>query len=96
MATFFVAQISIEDPERYKQYLQGYDEVFSRFHGRVVAVDDAVSLLEGEWPHGRTVLIEFPSEQHLRAWYESPAYQALAVHRRSAATANIVVVHGRE
>jgi uncharacterized protein (DUF1330 family) len=95
MASYFVAHITITDPEGYERYLGGFDEVFERFHGEVVAVDDKAEVLEGAWDHGRTVIIRFPSETELLAWYRSPEYQALAEHRRRASTADIALVHGR-
>lgn len=96
MSSYFIAQINIHDPEEYARYLEGYDEIFAKYNGTVVAVDDDVKLLEGEWPYGRTVVIRFPSSEELMAWYESPEYQALAKHRRKASTANIVLVKGRD
>ncbi len=96
MAAYFIAQITIRDDEEYQKYLDGFDEVFSRFNGKVVAVDDDVRILEGEWPHGRTVVIRFPGEKELLAWYDSAEYQRIARHRRNASEANIVLVKGRE
>jgi uncharacterized protein (DUF1330 family) len=95
LSSYFIARINIHNPGEYARYLEGYDEIFARYNGTVVAVDDNVKLLEGEWPYGRTVLIRFPSSQELLAWYESPEYQTLAKHRRKASTANIVLVKGR-
>ena len=96
MPSYFLAQINIVDPEGYEKYLEKFDAVFKRYNGRVIAVDDAITVLEGTWPFIRTVLIEFPSESALRDWYDSVEYQAIAKHRRDASIANIVVVHGRE
>jgi uncharacterized protein (DUF1330 family) len=50
--------------------------------------------LEGEWPHTRTVLIEFPSDQAVREFYDSDAYQAIVGHRHAAASAEIAIVSG--
>ncbi|MCP4205436.1 MAG: DUF1330 domain-containing protein [Shimia sp.] len=96
MSAYFIAQIGIRDPEEYQSYLNGYDEVFARYKGKVIAVDDKVTVLEGEWSYGRTVIIRFPSRGDLLAWYESPEYQTIAQHRRNASVANIVAVKGRE
>ena len=95
MSCYFVAQITIQDPEEYARYLEGYDAVFSRYEGEVVAVDDAPLLLEGDWCHGRFVLIRFPSEAEARRWYSSAEYQALAEHRWRASKADVLLVPGR-
>jgi uncharacterized protein (DUF1330 family) len=96
MSSYFIAQINIRDADEYARYLDGYDDIFARYNGTVLAVDDEVKILEGEWPYGRTVVIRFPSEKELLAWYESPEYQAQAQHRRNASLSNIVLVKGRD
>lgn len=49
--------------------------------------------LEGAQPEG-TVTLEFPSTAAARAWYDSPAYQAVAVHRLKGATYSVALVEG--
>jgi len=95
MSAYFVAQITIRDDSAYQKYLDGFDEVFARFDGEVVAVDDQPAVLEGSWHRTRFVLIRFPSEQKLRLWYESPEYQAIARSRQAASEADVLLVHGR-
>lgn len=95
MSCYFVARITIHDPAGYERYLDGFDEVFERFAGEVVAVDDEPTLLEGQWPCSRTVLIRFPSREEALRWYRSPGYQALAALRQAAADADIVLVEAR-
>jgi uncharacterized protein (DUF1330 family) len=96
MPAYFVAQLDIHDPQEYARYLEGTDSPLAAAGARVLAVDEAPEVLEGEWPYGRTVLIEFPSMGHLRAWYASPEYREIARHRHAAATGNAVAVHGRD
>jgi uncharacterized protein (DUF1330 family) len=96
MSCYFIALIDIHDDEGYGGYLAGFDEVFGRYRGSVLAVEDEPRVLEGSWPAGRTVIIEFPDEAELRRWYESPEYQRLAVRRREASTGSIAVLSGVE
>ncbi|MFC1483658.1 DUF1330 domain-containing protein [Candidatus Neomarinimicrobiota bacterium] len=95
MSSYFIAQINIHDSRVYDKYLAGYDEVFARYRGEVIAVDNNVTVLEGEWPFGRTVVIRFPNEKELLRWYRSAEYQELARHRRQASKANIVMLTDR-
>jgi uncharacterized protein (DUF1330 family) len=96
MSSYFIALIDIWDHERYQQYLDGYDKVFKKYKGQVLAVKDNPKILEGEWPAGRTVLIRFPSNLELYRWYESDEYQMLAGHRREASTAAIAIISGSD
>jgi len=96
MAHYIIAQIDIQDREKYAQYEAGFMDVFTSYKGKLLSVDENVSLLEGQWPATRTVLIEFPSKEEALAWYESQEYQSLAKHRFAASSADIVIVSGIE
>jgi uncharacterized protein (DUF1330 family) len=96
MSSYFMALIDIHDPKRYDHYLAGFDDIFSKYKGQVVAVEDAPRVLEGNWPANRTVLIKFPNDEELRRWYDSETYQQLAKHRKAAAIATAAIVTGRE
>jgi uncharacterized protein (DUF1330 family) len=62
MSCYFVAQTTIHDPQAYQRYLDGFDDVFGNYCGRVVAVDESPTVLEGDWEYTRVVLIRFPTE----------------------------------
>ena len=94
MSIYLIAQLQIHDRERYSKYSGGFMEIFERYGGTILAVDESVEPLEGEWDFTRTVLLEFPSEAQARQWYQSPEYQALAQHRFASADANVVMVKG--
>jgi uncharacterized protein (DUF1330 family) len=96
MSCYFIATITIHDSDRYQKYLDGFDEIFEKYRGIVVAVDEDPTILEGDWPCSRTVLIRFPSEDEAKRWYESPEYQELATHRHRASDANIVLIERRK
>ena len=96
MSSYLIALIDIYDPEGYEQYLLGFDKVFAKYSGEVIAVEDHPRVLEGKWPAKRTVVIKFPTDSELRKWYESEEYQSLAEHRREASIANISIITGRD
>jgi|TARA_B110000240_G_scaffold195311_1_gene244612 uncharacterized protein (DUF1330 family) len=94
MTHYLIARIDINDQEGYSKYQAGFMEIFSQYDGKMLSVDEAPKLIEGEWPVSRTVLIEFPSKESAMAWYESEAYQALAQHRFASSDGNIVLLKG--
>ncbi len=96
MSSYFIALIDIHSPEKYEQYLAGYDEVFKKYKGKVLAVEDNPRILEGSWPAGRTVIIKFPNDKELRKWYDSQEYQTIAKHRKEASVASIAMITGRD
>jgi uncharacterized protein (DUF1330 family) len=96
MTAYFVAQIRIDDVAEYQKYLDRSDDVFARFNGTYLAVDAAPTVLEGTWPYSRAVIIRFPDEADLLAWYRSPDYQEILAHRLGGAHCDTVVVHGAD
>jgi len=94
MTTYVVAQITINDREKYAKYEAGFMDIFSRFAGQLLAVDESPQVAEGNWPHTRTVLLQFPSLEDAQAWYQSSDYQALAAHRWQASVADIAFIQG--
>ncbi len=94
MTVYFIALVDISDRQGFSVYEQGFMDVFGRYGGRILSVDDSPTILEGEWPHTRTVLMSFPCAEALERWYSSPEYQSIAQHRRKASRADVVVVKG--
>ncbi|MCR9279471.1 MAG: DUF1330 domain-containing protein [Pseudomonadaceae bacterium] len=90
---YLIATISIHDRDRYQQYEAGFLDIFARFSGALLSVEESPTVLEGEWPVTRTVLVSFPSESDAMAWYRSDDYQALMQHRLAASVGNIALVN---
>jgi uncharacterized protein (DUF1330 family) len=53
----------------------------------------AAEALEGPAPDG-IVLLQFPTVEDARAWYESPGYQAAIPHRRNGADYRVMIIQG--
>ena len=92
MTVYCIALININDRERYDIYRQGFREIFSRYAGKLVSVEEEPDVKEGVWPYTRTVLMEFPDSASFDAWYNSSDYQTLAQHRQAAA--ELHTLHG--
>lgn len=94
MPVYLIAQLNIHDRCTYAKYGSGFMEILSRYGGRLLSVDEAPKVVEGEWDYTRTVLLEFPSEDQALSWYHSREYQELSLHRRAASDANLVLISG--
>jgi len=93
---FMIANLKIEDAERYKSYEKGFFPLLKKHGGSFLTVDDQISTFEGTTPPaGRIVIFQFPSEAAAQAWYDDPEYQALSEHRRASTTlVHLTMVHG--
>ena len=94
MTAYVLATITIHDRAGYGEYEAGFLEIFNQHKGRMLSVDESPTLLEGAWTVTRTVLIEFPSKDDARAWFDSRDYQQLAKHRHRAAETDCVLLSG--
>ena len=92
MAVYAIALIDIHDRAGYAAYEQGFMAIFNQYRGRLLAVDEAPEIKEGDWPWTRTVLLEFPDHAELDRWYNSDAYQALARHRFTSSQGAVAVI----
>jgi uncharacterized protein (DUF1330 family) len=65
---------------------------FQRYGGTLLASSEAPTVVEGEWPWTRTVLIRFPSKETFDRWYHSAEYQEIVKTRWASSTANLVLI----
>jgi uncharacterized protein (DUF1330 family) len=94
MPVYIVASVNVRDWNEYQKYQDGFLEVFARYKGELLAVSDSPTVIEGEWPYTRAVVLRFPDQEEARRWYESPEYKAIAQHRWNASTASVVALEG--
>ena len=65
----------------------------SRFHAEPLVIYGRSEAPEGTNPDGVTML-QFPSYDDAKAFYESPEYQAVIPYRQQAADWRVVIVEG--
>jgi uncharacterized protein (DUF1330 family) len=96
MKHYFVAQIRIHDNDEYEKYLQGFDDIFSKYKGKYLAIDESPTLLEGTWDYTKSVLVEFNTKDEFEAWYYSDDYQKILTYRLRAAKCDTILIEGLE
>ena len=89
---YVIAHLTVTEPEAYRKYEKGFFPVLNPYGARFITYDDNVTVLEGERPESRTVLIEFPSEEAAMKWWNSPEYQEIAAFRREGARAHSIIM----
>jgi uncharacterized protein (DUF1330 family) len=92
---YLVANIDVIDPERYAVYRAAAPAVVAAFGGRYLIRGPAIETVEGDLAlTDRFVVIEFDSLDQARAFYASPAYQAIALHRQAGTHSAILLMEG--
>jgi uncharacterized protein (DUF1330 family) len=85
-------------PEPMVAYREGVEATMAAFGGRYRAMlRNRWETLEGTWPSPHGVLVlEFPTYEDARAWYDSEAYAPLKAMRMASDRWNHVLVEGME
>ena len=79
-----------------KKYGEKVPETLAPFNGhyRFIVAGGKTQSLDGEAPPQGIVVIAFDSVEQARAWYDSPAYQAIKPIRQSAVKGRMFIVEG--
>ena len=85
MAAYFIAQYVVNDPKLYREYQAAAAPTIQKSGGEVAVFDVAAEIIEGTPPGRHTVILKFESTEAAKAWYQSPAYQAVVGKRLAAA-----------
>ncbi len=94
MPVYIVAQGRIENRELLNQYVSKVIPSIQAGGGRILAFDESPEIVEGEVEYPRTVILEFPSREVFRAWYDSADYQAILPLRLESTPGTLIVVNG--
>ncbi len=94
MSYYFIAQIKINDENEYQKYIDKSGDIFRKYNGEYLSVDNEPFILEGKWNYTRTVLIKFKSKTDFEDWYNSDEYQEILKHRLNAANCDTLLIKG--
>jgi uncharacterized protein (DUF1330 family) len=94
MPAYMIARVQVNDWARYRQYTQATPAAIEKFGGRFIVRGGETITLEGPLETGRLVVIEFPSVDQAKAFYNSEEYARAKKLREGAATGQFLVVEG--
>ncbi len=92
MSAFVIADITVTDPEGYKEYIKLAPPTIAAHGGKYIARGGEVEVLEGDAQPNRVIIIEFESMDLLKTWYNSEAYAAARAIRQKYSTGSIMMV----
>ena len=94
MRGYVIFEIEITNPERYEDYKKMVPPTLERFGGRFVVRGGKIETLEGDWSPKRLGVIEFPSVDQAREWYNSPDYAPAKKLRQETSRGKLLIVEG--
>lgn len=97
MSAYLIGRMMISDPATYDRYKEHTPAAVTKYGGRFVSRGGKVITLEGETETRRVVIVEFPSLEDARAFYDSAEYQKARNIRQDAAyQMQLIAVEGFE
>ena len=93
---YVIGQIDIHDTEAYAKYGAQTPASIAEFGGKFLVRGGAMEPVEGDPPLPRIVVIEFPSLQQVKAWYNSPGYKKIVGIRHAASVGQMFMVEGAD
>jgi uncharacterized protein (DUF1330 family) len=94
VTVYAIAELKFTDRAAYDRYEARFIDIFVRYSGTLLAVDEAPQVLEGQWDRDKVVLMSFPDEVAFRACAESPEYQEISEDRHAGADTVVLLIEG--
>lgn len=94
MAGYIIADVEINDPEKYTEYVEVVPPTIAAHGGRFLVRGGKAESLEGDWDPRRIIVLEFDSVEIAKEWWASEEYRAPKALRQSASVAKMIVVEG--
>jgi uncharacterized protein (DUF1330 family) len=94
MSAYIIVDIDIHDGAGLEAYRKQVPATIAKYGGRFIVRGGKFETLEGQWHPKRLVVLEFPSVEQAKRWYDSEEYRPLKAMRFKASKSNLVLVEG--
>ena len=94
MPCYVLAHIDVTRPAEYEEYKKMSPTSIAQYGGRFLARGPKPEVLEGTWEPKRLVLLEFPSAEQARTWWNSAEYAPAKAKRQATSTGTLVILEG--
>jgi uncharacterized protein (DUF1330 family) len=94
MPAYVIAEVTVTDASTMEEYRKQVPATVARYGGRFLVRGGAHETIEGDWKPNRLVILEFPTMEQARRWYDSEEYREPKALRIKSGRTNLVVVEG--
>jgi uncharacterized protein (DUF1330 family) len=94
MRAYVIVDVNITNPDEYEKYKKLTPAAIAAYDGKFIVRGGPAEVLEGEWPFGRIVVLEFSSVERAKEWWNSTEYALPKMMRQKSATTKMIVVDG--
>jgi uncharacterized protein (DUF1330 family) len=94
MPAYVIVDLTVTDQATMDEYRKQVPATLAKYGGRFLVRGGAHQTIEGSWKPNRLVVLEFPSMEQAKRWYDSEEYREPKAMRLRAGNANLVMVEG--
>jgi uncharacterized protein (DUF1330 family) len=94
MPAYVIVDVSIDDHKEYEEYKKLTPATIAAFNGKFVVRGGKMLTLEGDWNPERIVILEFPTAERAKEWWDSNLYAGAKAIRQRTATTKMIIVEG--
>jgi uncharacterized protein (DUF1330 family) len=94
MRGYILAEVEITNAEGYKAYSTMVPATIEKFGGKFLSRGGTNTPLEGDWAQRRRVILEFPTVDAARNWYNSPDYEKPKALRIANSNSRLLLLEG--
>ena len=94
MSAYLICMVRVDDPETYRRYTAETPSIIARYGGRFLVRGGAVDNVEGPPFKNRLVVLEFPSKDTVRRFYDSEDYQRVIKYRHASSESTFLLADG--
>jgi uncharacterized protein (DUF1330 family) len=94
MPAYFIVDLEVTDAAGFDEYRKLVPDTIAKYGGRYLVRGGRTETLEGDWQPQRVVVLEFPSVEQAKRWYNSEEYRDPKALRWRTAKANLILVEG--
>ncbi len=94
MAAYLIANVDVKDAATFEDYRTQVPATIAKHGGRYLVRGGRVERLEGTWNPTRLVVLEFPSMEQARRWYDSEDDRGPKALRMKCTLTDAVFVEG--
>ncbi|WP_374576509.1 DUF1330 domain-containing protein [Phenylobacterium sp.] len=94
MTAYLVLDLTVNDLRDFLPYVDAIPAFIAKHGGRYASKGADPVVLEGDWSPNRLVILEFPSQDHARAFLTDPEAQDLFARRHRSTISRLLMVEG--
>ncbi|MEO5323592.1 DUF1330 domain-containing protein [Mesorhizobium sp. CC13] len=92
MPGYLIFEIEVTDEAAWTRYREVAGPIMAAGGGRFVLSSERIESLEGGWQPASISVVEFPSAEHARRFYQSDDYQKVVALRQLASRGKGILV----